>query len=77
MLVTCSQQRELDMEHNDNFAKDLTVATAHIEVAVPLLIKYRNRAGKPERVRLEQFMGSVSGIKMLVALLDVPPEMRV
>jgi hypothetical protein len=68
-------------EYNDNFAKDLTVATAHIEVAVPLLIKYRNRAGKPvsdeERVRLEQFMGSVSGIKILVALLDVPSQMRV
>jgi hypothetical protein len=80
-LVTRSQQRELDMEHENNFAEDLQQATTHIEEAFRLVIKYHKRDGKPlsyqERKRFKKFMGSIEALNMLDGLLDVPVAFRV
>jgi hypothetical protein len=63
-----------------NFAGDLKQASALLEEAFMLLIKYNNRDGKPlthqERMRFETFMGSVEAIRMLRGLLDVPVEFK-
>jgi hypothetical protein len=49
------------MENKANFAGDLKQASALLEEAFMLLIKYRDRSGKPlthqERMRFETFMG--------------------
>jgi hypothetical protein len=68
------------MENKANFAGDLQQASALLEEAFMLLIKYRDRSGKPltprERMRFETFMGSVEAIRMLRGLLDVPVEFK-
>jgi hypothetical protein len=57
------------MENKANFVGDLKQASALLEEAFMLLIKYNNRDGKPlthqERMRFETFMGSVEAIRML------------
>jgi hypothetical protein len=68
------------MERENNVAGDLQEATTLIEKAFMLLIKYHKRDGRPlsyqERMRLETFLGSVEGIRMLHAILYVPGAFR-